>query len=53
MEIDRKMEKVYSLVVKGLSLDEMTWLYNQAKKDGSTKSDLVLGLIREKKGSEF
>ncbi len=49
MEIDRKLEKEYSLVVKKLSLGEMTWLYNQAKKENITKSDLVLRLIQEKK----
>ena len=47
MEIDRKMEKQYTLLVEGLSLEEKSWLYNQAKKEGSNQSKVVLSLIKK------
>jgi len=47
MEIDRKMEKQYTLLVEGLSLEEKSWLYNQAKREGSNQSKVVLGLIKK------
>jgi len=47
MEIDRKMEKQYTLLVEGLSLEEKSWLYNQAKREGSNQSKVMIGLLRK------
>lgn len=47
MNVDRKLEKQYTLLIEGLSLEEKSWLYNQAKKEGSNQSKVMLGLLRE------
>ncbi len=47
MEVDRKLEKQYTLLVEGLSLEEKSWLYNQAKKEGSNQSKIMVRLLRE------
>ena len=47
MEVDKTMEKQYTLLIEGLSLEEKSWLYNRAKKDKSTQGGVALRLIRD------
>jgi len=47
MNVDRSLEKQYTLLIEGLSLEEKSWLYNRAKRDGSSQSKVMLGLLRE------
>lgn len=47
MIIDKSMEKQYTLLVDGLTLEEKSWLYNRAKKDGTSQGVIALNLIKQ------
>lgn len=47
MNVDKSLEKQYTLLLVGLSLEEKSWLYKTAKSEGKNQSDFVLNLIRK------
>lgn len=47
MNVDKSLEKQYTLLLVGLSLEEKSWLYKTAKSEGKNQSDFVLDLIRK------
>lgn len=47
MEVNKEMEKQYTLLIEGLTLEEKSWLYAKAKRESSNQGNVVLGLIRK------
>ena len=52
MNKDKDLEKQYTLLIEGLSLEEKSWLYNKAKKEKLSQGSVALRILRQEKGLE-